>query len=198
MYFFFFSIVTIVCKSNWDTSPLPHPLSNVGLCNGSVIFNIKGIHITLKPVRLLLFISYWLWVNLYAQRFVKMHSMFNLWQEKLVNRFKSTSTNQLSRFILGKVHTQYFRLPIKKYYIHSKSWNALYKGKKTIWRDIYRRTYLPWTECNPENETSTMINNQSTIPWYWQEEFVEQSRASLVNDHFPYSLTFMCDSGLIL
>lgn len=113
MYFFFFSIVTIVCKSNWDTSPLPHPLSNVGLCNGSVIFNIKGIHITLKPVRLLLFISYWLWVNLYAQRFVKMHSMFNLWQEKLVNRFKSTSTNQLSRFILGKVHTQYFCLPIK-------------------------------------------------------------------------------------
>lgn len=111
--FFFFSIVTIVCNSNWDTSHLPHPLSNVGLCNGSVIFNVKGIHITLKPVRLLLFISYWLWVNLYAQRFVKMHSMFNLWQEKLVNRFKSTSTNQLSRFILGKVHTQYFRLPIK-------------------------------------------------------------------------------------
>ena len=144
--FFFFSIVTIVCKSNWDTSPLPHPLSNVGLCNGSVIFNVKGIHITLKPVRLLLFISYWLWVNLYAQRFVKMHSMFNLWQEKLVNRFKSTSTNQLSRFILGKVHTQYFRLPIKNItFIRSRE--MLFIEEKKLFEETFTEEHI----CHGQN-----------------------------------------------
>ena len=34
--------------------------------------------------------------------------------------------------------------------------------------------------------------------WCWQEEFVHQSRTSLVGDHFLILVTILCDSGVIL
>ena len=75
-----------------------------------------------------------------------MHSMFNLWQEKLVNRFKSTSTNQLSRFILGKVHTQYFRLPIKNItFILSRE--MLFIEEKKLFEETFTEEHI----CHGQN-----------------------------------------------